>query len=167
MLPFAAGNFLGPLLLGPLFDSVGRKIMITATYALAGLSLIVAGHLFAQSALTAQSQTIAWTIIFFFASAGASAAYLTVGESFPLETRAMTIGLFYAFGTAVGGIGGPALFGALIESGARDQVFVGYVLGGALMIIAAVVTALLGVNAERRSLEDIAPPLSLRARPRR
>jgi MFS family permease len=99
-------------------------------------------------------------VVFFFASAGASAAYLTVGESFPLETRAMTIGLFYAFGTAVGGIGGPALFGALIESGERSQILLGYLLGGGLMLIAAIVTLLIGIRAERRPHEEVARPLS-------
>lgn len=160
MLPFAAGNFLGPLLLGPLFDSIGRKAMISTTYALAGALLTITGFMFAQGALTAVTQTAAWCVIFFFASAGASAAYLTVGESFPLETRAMTIGLFYAFGTAVGGIGGPALFGALIESGERQQILSGYLLGGGLMLVAAVVTLLLGIRAERRPLEEVARPLS-------
>src|SRR5262249_55172491 len=101
-----------------------------------------------------------WTVIFFFASAGASAAYLTVGESFPLEIRAMAIALFYAFGTAVGGIAGPAVFGALIESGGRGEVFLGYALGGALMLVAAVVEIALGVAAERKPLEDVARPLS-------
>jgi MFS family permease len=161
MLPFAAGNFLGPLLLGNLFDSIGRKAMIASTYALAGVLLAITGALFAQGVLTAVTQTAAWCIIFFFASAGASAAYLTVGESFPLETRAMTIGLFYAFGTAIGGIGGPALFGALIESGQRVQILSGYVLGGGLMLLAAIVTIFLGVRAERRPLEDVARPLSV------
>ncbi len=160
MLPFAAGNFLGPLLLGPLFDSVGRKAMISSTYALAGVLLAITGALFGQGLLTAATQTAAWCVIFFFASAGASAAYLTVGESFPLETRAMTIGLFYAFGTAVGGIGGPALFGALIESGDRSQIRSGYLLGGGLMALAAFVTIMIGVRAERRPLEEVARPLS-------
>jgi MFS family permease len=160
LLPFAAGNFLGPLLLGPLFDSVGRKTMISTTYALAGVLLAITGVLFAQGLLSAATQTAAWCVVFFFASAGASAAYLTVGESFPLETRAMTIGLFYAFGTAVGGIGGPALFGALIESGERSQILLGYLLGGGLMLIAAIVTLLIGIRAERRPLEEVARPLS-------
>lgn len=161
ILPFAAGNFLGPLLLGHFFDSVGRKPMIALTYGLAGALLCATGWMFSAGLLTATTQTAAWTVIFFFASAGASAAYLTVGESFPLETRAVTISLFYAFGTLLGGVGGPALFGALIDSGERSQIFWGYLLGGGLMLSAAVVELFLGVAAERKPLEEIAPPLSV------
>jgi MFS family permease len=161
MLPFALGNFLGPLLLGRFFDTLGRKTMIALTYALAGVLLVGGGWLFAQGMLDAAGQTLAWTVIFFFASAGASSAYLTVGESFPLETRAMTIGLFYAFGTAIGGVAGPAVFGALIESGSRPQIFVGYGFAGGLMLLAAVMTLWLGVRAERKPLEEVAPPLSM------
>jgi len=161
MLPFALGNVMGPLLLGRLFDTVGRRTMISATYGLAGALLCVTGWMFAQGMLTAQTQTIAWTVIFFFASAGASAAYLTVGELFPLEVRAITISLFYAFGTLLGGVAGPAVFGALIETGERGQIFNGYLLGGGLMLLAAVVELVLGVAAEGRSLEEVAPPLSL------
>lgn len=160
MLPFAIGNFLGPLMLGRLFDTIGRKVMITATYALSGILMTLTGWLFAQGVLDATQQTIAWTVIFFFASAAASSAYLTVGESFPLEVRAVAISLFYAFGTGVGGIAGPALFGVLIETGSRREIFWGYLLGGALMVIAAIFEAVLGVAAERRSLETVAPPLS-------
>ena len=160
MLPFAAGNFLGPLILGPLFDTVGRKAMIATTYAVAGIAMIVVGYLFAHGVLGAEAQTIAWCGIFFFASAGASAAYLTVGESFPLEARALTIALFYAFGTGIGGIAGPVFFGALIDSGARSEIFWGYALGGGLMVFAAITESLLGVAAERKSLEDVAAPLS-------
>jgi MFS family permease len=160
ILPFAVGNFLGPVLLGHLFDTIGRMKMITATYAISGVLMLLTGALFEQEALGANAQTLAWTIIFFFASAGASAAYLTVGECFPLEIRAMTIALFYAFGTAAGGIAGPALFGALIESGSRTEIFWGYALGGGLMIIAALVELVLGVPAERKPLEEVAPPLS-------
>lgn len=161
ILPFALGNVLGPLLLGALFDSIGRRIMIASTYGLAGTLLCLTGWLFSIGAFDATSQTIAWTVIFFFASAGASAAYLTVGECFPLETRAVTISLFYAFGTLVGGVGGPALFGALIDSGERTQVLWGYLLGGGLMILAAFVAAALGISAERKPLEEVAEPLSL------
>ncbi|HWA30523.1 MAG TPA: MFS transporter [Rhizomicrobium sp.] len=160
ILPFAAGNFLGPLVLGHLFDTIGRKAMIAGTYALSGLIMLATGWLFAQGVVGAGVQTALWTINFFFASCGASAAYLTVGESFPLEVRARAIGIFYAFGTALGGITGPLIFGALIESGKRGDVFIGYVLGGGLMILAALVEMWIGVNAERRSLEDVAPPLS-------
>ncbi|MDP3748143.1 MAG: MFS transporter [Phenylobacterium sp.] len=161
MLPFALGNFMGPLLLGHLFDTVGRKVMISLTYGLAGALLCVTGWMFAEGMLSAVTQTVAWTAIFFFASAGASAAYLTVGESFPLETRAVTISLFYAFGTLLGGVGGPALFGALIDTGERGQIFLGYLLGGGLMLLAAGVELWLGVAAERKPLEEVAAPLSL------
>lgn len=160
MLPFALGNFAGPVLLGRLFDTLGRRTMITATYALAGILMAGVGYAFAQGWLDATQQTIAWTVIFFFASAAASSAYLTVGETFPLEVRAVAISVFYALGTAVGGIAGPTLFGALIQTGSRDEVMLGYLLGGGLMIGAAVVEAFLGVDAEKRSLEEVAPPLS-------
>jgi MFS family permease len=160
MLPFAIGNFLGPLVLGKLFDTVGRRRMITLTYALSGILMVLTGWLFAQGWLDAVQQTAAWTIIFFVASAAASSAYLTVGESFPLEVRAIAIAVFYAFGTAVGGVAGPALFGALIDTGSRMSIFWGYLLGGSLMLAAGVVAAFLAVDAERRSLEDVAPPLA-------
>jgi MFS family permease len=163
ILPFALGNFTGPLILGSLFDSLGRKVMITATYGLAGVLMCLTGWLFAEGLLSAQAQTAAWTVIFFFASAGASAAYLTVGECFPLEARAVTISLFYAFGTLLGGVGGPALFGALIDTGERHQILNGYLLGGGLMMFAAVVEMILGVRAERQPLEAVSPPLSLAA----
>lgn len=161
LLPFAAGNFLGPLLLGPLFDLIGRRVMISATYALTGMLIIVTGLLFRADVFTATTQTLAWSMVFFFASAAASSAYLTVGESFPLEVRASAIAWFYAIGTGIGGISGPLVFGYLIASGARGEVFAGYALGGGLMLAAALVAAFLGVNAERRSLELVAAPLSL------
>jgi MFS family permease len=161
LLPFAFGNVMGPLLLGPLFDTLGRKTMICATYALAGALLCVTGWLFARGMLTAETQTIAWMVIFFFASAAASAAYLTVGELFPLEIRAVTISLFYAFGTLLGGVAGPAVFGALIDTGEPVKIMQGDLLGGGLMLLAAVTVLLLGVRAERRPLEEVAPPLSL------
>ncbi len=160
ILPFALGNFLGPLLLGPLFNSVGRKTMIFATYSLSGLLLAATALLFDLGLLDATTQTAMWTVVFFFASAAASAAYLTVGECFPLEIRALTIALFYAFGTLLGGVGGPWLFGVLIESESPRDIVLGYGLGAALMIAAALVALRLGVSAERRSLEDVAPPLS-------
>ena len=160
MLPFAAGNFAGPLLLGRFFDSIGRKTMITATYVLSGVLLVGTGWLFAAGVLDARVQTAAWTGIFFVASAAASSAYLTVGESFPLEVRAIAIAIFYAFGTGLGGIAGPLIFGALIQDGARENILYGYALGGALMIAAGIVEAALGVASERRPLEDVAPPLS-------
>lgn len=164
MLPFAAGNFLGPLLLGRLFDTLGRRRMICATYGLSGILMAITGWLFMLGVLDAVQQTIAWTAIFFVASAAASSAYLTVGESFPLEMRAVAIALFYAFGTGVGGVAGPALFGALIDTGSRVSILWGYLLGGALMLGAAVVAAFLAVAAERRPLEEVAPPLSSVAR---
>jgi MFS family permease len=160
ILPFAAGNFLGPLLLGRFFDSWGRKPMIAASYALAGLLVIAVGILFRWHALDAVGQTAGWTVVFFFASAAASAAYLTIGESFPLEMRALSIALFYAAGTAIGGIAGPALFGALIATGSRNEILIGYLLGGSLMLAAAATELGLGIAAERRSLEDVAAPLS-------
>ena len=160
MLPFALGNFLGPLLLGRFFDTLGRRRMITATYALAGVLMAAVGWLFARGWLDATEQTLAWTVIFFFASAAASSAYLTVGETFPLEVRAVAISVFYALGTGVGGIAGPAVFGHLIQTGSRSEVLIGYLIGGGLMVGAAVVEWVLGVDAERRSLEEVAPPLS-------
>ena len=160
MLPFALGNFAGPLVLGRLFDVVGRRVMIAATYAISGALMAGVGLLFAQGALTAVQQTVAWTVIFFFASAAASSAYLTVGETFPLEVRAVAISVFYAVGTGIGGIAGPALFGALIEGGERMDVLWGYLLGAALMVAAAGMELWLGVEAAGRSLEEVAPPLS-------
>jgi MFS family permease len=160
LIPFAVGNFLGPLLLGRFFDSVGRKPMISGTYILSGVLLIITGILFDNGTLNATTQTVAWCVIFFFASAGASAAYLTVSEIFPMETRAMAIAFFYATGTLVGGFGGPLLFGALIQSGKPSQIFIGYVIGAVVMIVGGVIQATMGVEAARRDLEDIAPPLS-------
>jgi MFS family permease len=160
ILPFAAGNFLGPLVLGHLFDTVGRKPMIAFTYAASGVLLAVTAVLFVDGLLGATGLTLAWSVVFFFASAAASSAYLTVGESFPLEMRALAIAVFYAFGTALGGIVGPWLFGVLIGTGERVAIGWGYAFGAALMLIAAAVTLRLGVAAERRSLEDVARPLS-------
>jgi MFS family permease len=160
ILPFAVGNFLGPLLLGPAFDTVGRVPMITATYAISGLFMFVTGGLFAGGVVGAAGQTVLWTVTFFFASAGASAAYLTAGECFPLEIRARAISLFYAFGTALGGIIGPAVFGAMIGSGSRAQIMIGYALGGGLMLVGALAELRLGIRAECQCLEDVATPLS-------
>jgi MFS family permease len=161
ILPFAAGNFLGPLLLGHFFDSLGRKPMIAGTYILSGLLLAVSGYLFQQGELSAAGQTVAWMIVFFFASAAASSAYLTVSETFPLELRAMAIAVFYAVGTGLGGIAGPLLFGRLIETGSRGEVFIGYLIGAALMLGAALVLLIWGVAAERKPLESVARPLTL------
>lgn len=161
LLPFAAGNFLGPLLLGRLFDTLGRRFMIALTYGVSGVALAITGYLFSIGVLTAQTQTIAWMVIFFFASPAASAAYLTVSETFPLEVRALAIALFYAVGTAIGGVAGPALFGALIDSGSRISVYAGYLFGSALMVAAAFIGWRYGVAAERKSLESVARPLAV------
>jgi len=160
LLPFAAGNFLGPLLLGPLFDTVGRKVMIGSTYTFAGVLLAGAGYLFALNLVSAEVLTLAWTVIFFFASAAASSAYLTVSEAFPLEVRALAIAFFYAVGTGVGGAVAPWLFGVLIDAGSRSSVATGYGFSAALMIAAALVEWRWGIAAERRSLEQVSRPLS-------
>jgi MFS family permease len=160
ILPFAAGNFLGPLLLGRLFDTLGRRAMITFTYGVSGVLLALSGYLFSIGVLTAQTQTIAWMVIFFFASPAASAAYLTVSETFPLEVRALAIALFYAVGTGIGGVAGPALFGALVDTGSRTSVFAGYFFGAGLMIVASIVAWRYAIAAERRPLESVARPLA-------
>jgi len=160
ILPFAAGNFLGPLLLGRLFDTVGRRPMIAFTYAISGVLLAVVGYLFLRDALSAASQTIGWTVIFFFASSAASSAYLTVSETFPLEIRALAIAIFYAIGTGIGGIVGPLFFGELIQSGSRASVFIGYLSGSVLMLLAALVASRWAVAAECKPLETVAPPLA-------
>ena len=162
LLPFALGNFLGPILLGRLFDSVGRRTMIGVTYALSGLLLFATGAAFNAGLLTSTTHVLLWSVSFFFASAAASSAYLTVSEVFPLELRALAIALFYAIGTGTGGVIAPALFAALIESGSRSELFVGYAVAAALMVGAALVAYFKAVPAERRALEDIAPPLSAR-----
>ena len=161
ILPFAAGNFLGPLLLGRLFDTIGRRIMITLTYAVSGGLLAITGYLFSIGVLSAQTQTIAWMVVFFFASPAASAAYLTVSETFPIEIRALAIALFYALGTAVGGVAGPVVFGLLIDSGSRNSVFAGYLFGAMLMIVAALVAWRYCIAAERKPLEEVARPLAV------
>jgi len=160
ILPFAAGNFFGPLLLGRLFDTWGRRAMITLTYGVSGVLLALSGYLFAIGVLSAQTQTIAWMVIFFFASPAASAAYLTVSETFPLEVRALAIALFYAVGTAIGGVAGPVLFGALVDTGSRASVFAGYLFGAMLMLAASAVAWRYCIAAERRSLESVARPLA-------
>jgi MFS family permease len=160
IVPFAVGNFLGPLVLGPAFDRWGRRIMIPLTYALSGALLLATGGLFLAGSLNALTQTLAWMLVFFVASAAASSAYLTVSELFPVELRGMAIAVFYAFGTLVGA-GAPALFGAIVETGDPSQLFAGYALAAVLMMAAAVVARVFGVDAERRPLEEItadAPP---------
>ncbi len=160
LIAFALGNFLGPLLLGRLFDVVGRRVMISGCYIASGAMLMITAWLFDQGVLSATTQTVAWVVIFFFASAGASAAYLTVSEIFPMETRALAIAFFFAVGTGIGGIIGPSLFGNLIATKKPSAVAMGYVIGGALMLGAGLVEVFLGVDAEQRALEDIASPLS-------
>jgi MFS family permease len=160
IVPFALGNFLGPLVLGPLFDRVGRRIMLTLTHAAAGALLLVTAILFQQHSLSAISLTALWCVIFFFASAAASAAYLTVSEVFPLEIRAMAIAFFYAVGTALGGILGPALFGKLIASKSFTEVMVGFLIAAVWLLVAAGTAWFLAVDAEGKPLEEIAEPLS-------
>src|SRR4051812_25215928 len=157
---FALGNFLGPLLLGRLFDTVGRKPMIAGTYLTsAALTAITAVFLLSGS-LTKTSFIALVAITFFFASAGASSAYLTVSEVFPMETRALAIALFFAVGTAIGGITGPELFGQFIHSGNADLVALGFFIGAAAMALGGIAELIFGVRAEQQSLEDIARPLS-------
>jgi MFS family permease len=160
ILPFALSNFLGPVILGRLFDTLGRRVMITLTYGLSGVLMIAVAVAFQQDLLSAMGQTIGWMIVFFIASPAASAAYLTVSETFPIEIRAMTIAIFYAIGTGVGGVAAPLVFGKLIESGSRQTIFGGYVFAACLMFAAAVIAWLYAVNAERKSLEEVAAPLS-------
>jgi MFS family permease len=160
IVPLALGNFLGPLLLGRLFDTVGRRKMITMSYVVSGAALIVTALLFQHGSLNAVTLTVAWCVVFFFASAGASSAYLTVSEVFPMETRAMAIAFFYAVGTGLGGIIGPLLFGRLVDTKHVGAVAFGYYLGAGLMILAGIVEALIGVDAENTSLEELAAPLS-------
>ena len=162
LLPLSAGNFLGPLLIGRLFDTVGRKIMIAATYSASGILLAIASWLFLEGWLSLPMQAVAWSIIFFIASAAASSAYLTVSEVFPLEIRALAIAVFYACGTLIGGVGAPALFGALTETGSRLMLFWGYMAGAALMVGAALIEWTHGVAAERQPLESVSAPLSSR-----
>jgi MFS family permease len=160
LVAFAAGNLLGPLLLAGLFDSVGRKPMIAGTYILSGVLLLVTGYLFEQHVLTATTLTLGWSVVFFFASAGVSAAYLTVSEVFPMETRALAIAIFYAVGTGLGGIIGPQLFGPMVATHQASKVFEALALGAGLMILGGAVEIVWGVKAERRRLEGIARPLS-------
>jgi MFS family permease len=160
IIPFAFGNLLGPLLLGRLFDTVGRRPMITLCYVLSGVLLIGTGVLFNAGALSAATLTACWVVVFFFASAGASAAYLTGSEIFPMETRAMALAFFYAVGTGVGGVTGPLLFGKLVETEKAVNVFYGYLIGAALMIAAGILEWFIGVEAAGKSLEDVARPLT-------
>jgi len=162
LLPLAIGNFLGPLLIGRLFDTVGRKTMISLTYSASGVLLAIVAILFAKGRLTLYMQAVSWSVIFFIASSAASSAYLTVSEVFPLEIRALAIAVFYACGTLIGGVGAPALFGALTQTGSRLMLFWGYLAGAVLMVAAALIEWVHGVAAERQPLESVTAPLSSR-----
>jgi MFS family permease len=162
--PFALGNVLGPMLLGPLFDSIGRRRMIGATYILSGAGLALTGWAFVAGWLDARSLTLCWSAVFFLASAAASSAYLTVSEIFPLEMRALAIAVFYAIGTGIGGVVAPVLLGVLIQTGSRSSVAQGWGLGAVLMVGAGVLALAFGVDAERKALEDIARPMGLAPR---
>ncbi len=164
LLVFAVGNLAGPFILGPLFDTIGRRVMISSTYVVSGLLLALTGWLFKQGALTATTQALLWSVIFFVASAAASSGYLTVSELFPLEIRALAIALFFSVAQGFGALG-PVLFGALIGDEKNPDpsgLFYGYLLASTLMVLAGVVAYFFAVNAERRSLEDLAPSLSMR-----
>jgi MFS family permease len=160
LLPFAIGNFLGPVALGHWFDTVGRRPMIALTYGTSAALLALTGWLFSEGLLSAAGQTAMWSVIFFFASAAASSAYLTASEVFPIEIRALAIAIFFAVGTGTGGVLAPWLFGALIGTGSRGAVFAGYLAGAGLMLLAVGAVLAYGVRAERKSLEEIAPPLT-------
>jgi MFS family permease len=160
LLPFALSNFLGPLLLGRFFDTVGRRPMIGGTYTVAAVLLALAGWLFAAGHLTPTTQTLLWAVVFFFASSAASSAYLTVSEIFPVELRGMVIALFFAIGTLIGGTVAPSFFGHLVDTGSRRDLFFGYILASGLLLATVLVVWLFGVNAERSSLEEVARPLS-------
>ncbi len=168
LLPFAAGNFLGPLCIGRLFDTLGRRTMIATTYIASGVLLIATGFAFQHGWLDATTQTICWCVVFFFASSAASSAYLTVSELFPVEIRGLAIALFYAFSTAMGAVA-PSIFGAFVDmyrrTHSRTPLFCGYLIGAVLMIGAGLVARAIGVDAERKSLEDLAgaPPADLAA----
>jgi MFS family permease len=159
LFPFSIANFLGPLLLGRLFDTIGRRVMIAGTYGVSGLGLLAIGYAFSQEWLSPLTLTLSWSLIFFIASPAASSAYLTVSEVFPLEMRAIAISLFYAAGTALGGFVAPPMYGAIIEGGSRDTLFAAYAVAAGLMCIATLVAAAIGVDAERRPLEEVCPPL--------
>lgn len=158
--PFAVGNLFGPLIIGRFFDTIGRRKMIAATYCTSALLLALSGWMFYAGMLTATTQTVMWCIIFFIASAAASSAYLTVSEIFPVEMRAQAIALFFAIAQLFGGVVAPALFGFLIASESRGALALGYVTGAVVMFVGGVIAWFLGVDAEGKSLEDIAPPIS-------
>jgi MFS family permease len=164
-LAFAVGNLCGPLILAPLFDSVGRKPMISGTYIISGVLLAISGLLFQEGHLDATTQTCCWVVIFFFASAGASAAYLTVSETWPIEIRAEAIAVFFAIAQIFGAFG-PVFYGALIGDGSSTTgLFIGYLVGAGIMMLGGVVEILFGINAEGKSLEDVTRPLTATAEP--
>jgi MFS family permease len=159
--PFAIGNLLGPLLLGRLFDSWGRRQMIFLTYGLSGVILAISAALFSAGALNATTQVIFWCVAFFFASAGASSAYLTVSEIFPLEVRSQAISYFFAVAQIFGALG-PVIYGALIGDGKQTgPLAVGYYIGAGVMIVGGVIALIFGVSAERKGLEAVTEPLSV------
>jgi len=164
-LAFAAGNLLGPLVLGHLFDTIGRRKMISGTYLLAGILLVITAQLFKAGTLTATTQTLCWSVIFFFASAGASAGYLTVSEIFPLEVRAKAIAVFFAIAQCFGFLG-THLYGHLIGTGKDpNALYWGYLLGAGAMILGGLVAAFMAVDAEGKALEDVAKPLGVIGKP--
>ena len=160
LVPFAIANFLGALILGRFFDTIGRRAMISATYFISAVGLVAAGILFNNDSVSVGVFVAILCATFFFASAAASAGYLTISETFPIEIRAMAIAFFFAISTGIGGAVGPSLFGKMIESGDRGQLFIGYLIAAGLMAIAAIVELILGVDAEQETLEDVAEPLS-------
>jgi MFS family permease len=157
---FAIGNLLGPIVLGPLFDTLGRKVMISGTYLISGVLLAATAVMFDRGMLTAMTQTICWCVIFFLASAGASAAYLTVSEIFPMELRAQAIAVFFAIAQCFGALG-PTIYGGFVASGKPSELMIGYLIGAGVMVVGAVAEIIFGIKAERTSLEDVANPLSL------
>jgi MFS family permease len=160
LLPFALSNFLGPVILGRFFDTVGRRPMIAGTYTVSAVLLAVSGYLFAAGQLTSTTQTMLWAVVFFFASSAASSAYLTVSEIFPVELRGMVIALFFALGTLIGGTVAPSFFGRLVDTGSRRDLFYGNLVACGLLLATVVVVWFFGVKAERSSLEEVARPLS-------
>jgi MFS family permease len=160
LVPFAIANFLGALLLGRFFDTIGRRAMIAATYFISAVGLVTAGVLFKNDSVSIGVFVAILCATFFFASAAASAGYLTISETFPIEIRAMAIAFFFAISTGIGGAVGPLVFAKMIESGDRGQLFIGYLIAAGLMAIAAIVEVVLGVDAEQETLEKVAEPLS-------
>jgi MFS family permease len=162
LVPLALGNFLGPVLIGRFFDTIGRRAMISSTYIGSGVLLLITDWWFRMDFLTATTLAICWSVMFFVASSAASAAYLTVSEIFPLEIRAIAISIFYACGTLVGGVAGPAIYGYIVGTNSRPALFWGYVAGAAVIMSGGVIELCIGIDAEQKSLEDIARPMACR-----